>query len=305
MNDPYDWPKRDELMIHLISGPVVLSGTPPFTVKGNDTAFADFNMQNTGIDGGNLTPCPPPPDDPPLERKSTKPNFLNFVPPEKTPFTIGKNQPQFLEVEGSTARLILRKAVAAVCAHTGYTDTNESVLRVLTDVTHEFLTKLTGVLRGNTDNLLLTDRCSFHDVVEQTLHDVGIGSMTELHKMYRERVLLYHGRVRQESLHLYNQYQALVLSREASVPTPGSRRESTSEWWIEDAGGQHLGIAGMSAPGLDDASVPSIKSTSSLDPELSLHPFSVLSQVGADGEDVVQNSPATSQQYQLYPLTPR
>ena len=65
-------------------------------------------------------------------------------------------------MEGSTARLILRKAVATVCAHTGYTDTNESVLKVLTDITHEFLTKLTSVLRANTDNLLLTDRCPFH-----------------------------------------------------------------------------------------------------------------------------------------------
>lgn len=227
---------------------------------------------------------------------------MNFIPPERTPFTSGKNQPQLLEVEGTTARLILRKAVATVCAHTGYTDTTESVLRVLTDVTHEFLIKLTGVLRSNTDNLLLSDRCPFHDVVEQTLHDVGLGSMTELHKMYRERVLLYHTRVRQESFQLYNQYQALTFARETNVPTPGSRRESTGDWWLEEPGSQHLGASG---PGLDDASVPSIKSTSSLDPELSLHPFSVLSQVGADGEDVVQNSPVTTQQYQLYPLTPR
>lgn len=78
------------------------------------------------------------------------------------PFTTGKTQQHILEVEGSTARLILRKAVATICAHTGYTDTSESVLRLLTDVTHEFLIKITGVLRANTDNLLLTDRCPFH-----------------------------------------------------------------------------------------------------------------------------------------------
>ena len=56
-----------------------------------------------------------------------------------------------------------------------------------------------------------------------------------------------------------------------------SRRESTGDWWGDESS-QHLGLSGASAPGLDDASVPSIKSTSSLDPELSLHPFSVLSQ---------------------------
>ncbi|KAK8729807.1 hypothetical protein OTU49_008335 [Cherax quadricarinatus] len=262
--------------------------------------------QSIGMDGGGLPSCPPPPEDPPLERKTTKPHFLNFIPPEHTPFTSGKNQPQLLEVEGTTARLILRKAVATICAHTGYTDTAESVLRLLTDVTHEFLTKLTNVLRANADNLLLTDRCPFHDVVEQTLHDIGMGSMNELHQMYRDRVVLYHARVRQESLQLYHQYMTVLHNREASIATPGSRRESTGEWWVDECGSQHGGPGGSSAPGMDEASVPSIKSTSSLDPELSLHPFSVLSQVGGDGEDVVQNSPATTvQQYQLYPLTPR
>lgn len=261
--------------------------------------------QSVGIDGGSLPSCPPPPEDPPLDRKTTKPHFLNFIPPEHTAFTSGKNQPQLLEVEGTTARLILRKAVATICAHTGYTDTAESVLRLLTDITHEFLIKLTNILRANTDNLLLNDRCPFHDVVEQTLHDIGIGSMSELHQMYRDRVMLYHARVRQESLQLYHQYLTLTQNREANISTPGSRRESTGDWWVDECGSQHGGPGGASAPGMDEASVPSIKSTSSLDPELSLHPFSVLSQVGGDGEDVVQNSPATVQQYQLYPLTPR
>ncbi|KAK8729808.1 hypothetical protein OTU49_008335 [Cherax quadricarinatus] len=177
--------------------------------------------QSIGMDGGGLPSCPPPPEDPPLERKTTKPHFLNFIPPEHTPFTSGKNQPQLLEVEGTTARLILRKAVATICAHTGYTDTAESVLRLLTDVTHEFLTKLTNVLRANADNLLLTDRCPFHDVVEQTLHDIGMGSMNELHQMYRDRVVLYHARVRQESLQLYHQYMTVLHNREASIATPG------------------------------------------------------------------------------------
>lgn len=85
--------------------------------------------------------------------------FLNWL---NSSYTSGKNEPQLLEVEGTTARLILRKAVATVCAHTGYTDTSESVLRFLTDVLHEFLTKLTNLLRANTDSLLLTDRCPFH-----------------------------------------------------------------------------------------------------------------------------------------------
>ena len=48
MNNQYDRPKRDDIdeinMIHLISGPVVLSGTPSFTIRGIDKAFVDFKM---------------------------------------------------------------------------------------------------------------------------------------------------------------------------------------------------------------------------------------------------------------------
>ncbi|XP_045101108.1 STAGA complex 65 subunit gamma-like [Portunus trituberculatus] len=258
--------------------------------------------QTVGVDSTSLPSCPPPPEDLVLNRKTTKPHFLNFLPPEHTPFTTGKTQQHILEVEGSTARLILRKAVATICAHTGYTDTSESVLRLLTDVTHEFLTKITRMLRANTDNLLLTDRCPFHDVVEKTLHDVGMGSMSELHQMYRDRVMLYHAKVRQETLQLYHHYVTLSQNREAAN-TPGSRRESIGDWWMDECGSQQGAGQG---PGMEEASVPSIKSTSSLDPELSLHPFSVLSQAGGDGEEpVVQNSPATSQTFPVYPLTPR
>lgn len=261
--------------------------------------------QTVGMDGGSLQPCPAPPEDL-FDYKTDKSLFLNFLPPETTSFTTNDSHPQMLEVEGSTARLILRKAVATVCAHTGYTDTTESVLRVLTDITHEFLTKLTCVLRNNTDKLLLTDSCPFHDVVEQSLHDIGMGSMTELHHMYQSRVVAYHARVQQEAQQLYQQYLTLTHSTQANATTtPNSvRRESSCDWWMEETS-QPGGTAGLSGPGLDDTSVPSIKSTSSLDPELSLHPFSVLSQVGGDGDDVVQSPAQTPQTFQLYPLTPR
>ncbi|KAG0729211.1 hypothetical protein GWK47_030793 [Chionoecetes opilio] len=95
--------------------------------------------------------------------------------------------------------------------------------------------------------------------------------------MYRDRVVLYHAKVRQETLQLYHHYQTLCQNREAAS-TPGSRRESIGEWWMDDGSQQ-----GGQGPGMEEASVPSIKSTSSLDPELSLHPFSVLSQTGGDG----------------------
>ncbi|XP_076040123.1 spt7 isoform X2 [Oratosquilla oratoria] len=236
--------------------------------------------QNVGVDPSSLPSCPGPPDDPPNQPKAAKLHYLNFLPPTKTAFMCGKSQPQRPEVEGTTARLILRKAVAAVCAHAGYTDTTESVLKVLTDLTHEFLQKLTGMLRANTDTLQLTDNCPFQDVVEQTLHNMGLGSMRDLHAMYRDRVVGYHNRVKQEGLIMYQQYLSLTQAKESNVPTPGrSRRESSGDWWGEEGSNQlNTGVVGvMGMPGIEEASVSSIKSSSSLDPELSLHPFSVLS----------------------------
>ena len=46
MNNQYNWPKRDDIdeveMIHLIAGPILLTGTNPFTIRGIDKALADF-----------------------------------------------------------------------------------------------------------------------------------------------------------------------------------------------------------------------------------------------------------------------
>ncbi|KAK3854127.1 hypothetical protein Pcinc_039371 [Petrolisthes cinctipes] len=262
-------------------------------------------VQSVGVEpGGSIPSCPPPPDDPVLERKTAKPHFLNFLPPENTAFTQGRTQTPVVEVEAATARLILRKAVAGLLAHTGYTDTSESVLRLLTDTAHQVLSRLCSVLRANTDLLLQTDRCPFHDVVEKTLHDVGLGSMSSLHQMYRDRVIQYHARVKQETTHLYHQYLNLAHTRDVAVSTPGSRRESMGEWWGGEEGGS--GIGGGEEP----SSVASIKSTSSLDHDPPVHTFSTLTQVGGEGEEGVQNSPAPGQQqqqqqYQVYPLTPR
>ena len=46
MNNQYDWPKRDDIdeveMIHLIAGPILLTGTTPFTIRGIDRTLANF-----------------------------------------------------------------------------------------------------------------------------------------------------------------------------------------------------------------------------------------------------------------------
>ncbi|KAB7493899.1 STAGA complex 65 subunit gamma [Armadillidium nasatum] len=260
--------------------------------------------QTFGIDI-NASPSPFP-DDPPVKRKPVKFHYLNFMPPNDTPFTIGPTKPQKYEIEGSTAKLILRKAVATLCAHAGYTDTTESVLKVLTDVAHDFLTKVTGVLRANKDSMMLTGNCPFHDVVEQTLQDMRLGGMSELHRMYRERVVNYHTRVRQRTLQLHHQYQTLLNQAGSSVLSQTLRRDSctTTDLQSEEnslATGANsvisttnnilsltsFGNYSISVPSnnIEDASVLSNKSNSSAEPEGSLQSHSVLSQTGLEDEE--------------------
>ena len=184
--------------------------------------------QSIGSDGGVLPACPAPPADIQTDKKNIKQSFLNFFPPEVTPFTCAQKQSQKLEVESSTARLILRKAVATTCAHAGFTDTTESVLRVLTDVTHEFFSKFTCVLRNNTDQMMISKNTPFHDVVEKTLRDIDMGSMTDLHGLYKEGVVSYHAKVRQKTLQLHQHYQNILTHAQegASVYNQGISTDS-------------------------------------------------------------------------------
>ncbi|XP_013390533.1 STAGA complex 65 subunit gamma-like [Lingula anatina] len=97
-----------------------------------------------------------------------------------------------LEIDSMTCRMLLRNSVAAICAHAGYETCPESVLETLTDVSHDYVTRLTKLLRTSKDNECLHGYTGFQDIIQQVFFEVGIGSISNLHEFYQTRVVNYH-----------------------------------------------------------------------------------------------------------------
>ncbi|KAF2357671.1 Bromodomain associated domain [Trinorchestia longiramus] len=168
-----------------------------------------------GDSSSSLPPCPAMPVENPLPRTPLGVQPLNFLVPQTTPFTSGEESGLQLQIEHSTARKMLRQAVALVLVHSGFTDSSETVLRTLTDLMHDFLIKLTKTYRTNVDVSILNMGYSpFHDVLEQTLQELHIGGLRDFHTMYKERVQNYHNLVKANALQLTNHYNLLVTKHQ-------------------------------------------------------------------------------------------
>ncbi|XP_018015684.1 STAGA complex 65 subunit gamma [Hyalella azteca] len=174
------------------------------------------SLANSGSDSASsLPPCPAMPAEMPLTRAPLGVQPLNFLLPQTTAFTSGEEGGLQLQIEHGTARKMLRQAVALVLVHAGFTDSCETVLRTLTDLMHDFLTKLTKTYRTNVDNSILNLGYSpFHDVLEQTLQEMHLGGLRDLHTMYMERVQNYHNLVKANALQLTSHYSALISKQQ-------------------------------------------------------------------------------------------
>uniref|UniRef100_A0A2P2I4U1 STAGA complex 65 subunit gamma-like n=1 Tax=Hirondellea gigas TaxID=1518452 RepID=A0A2P2I4U1_9CRUS len=245
------------------------------------TALNSSSSNNSSSNGGNdtppitLTPCPPLPTDLPLKRTPLGFQNLNFLPPQSTAFTSGNENGHLQEVEQATARKMLRQSVALLLAHAGFVETSESILRTLSDLAHEFLTKFTKTLRNNADNAtLLGNYCPFHDVLEQTMQQMHIGGFKDLHTMYKERVQNYEDNVKHTAQQFNNHYNGMLSnyqqqqqqmswqsSSSNSVPTPG--RPYTQ--MFSTAAGGSINITIGALPGSAGINYPNLTASNSLD----------------------------------------
>jgi len=106
-------------------------------------------------------------------------------------FRQGKGEAQ-PEINDQLAKKILRKALAVMCAHSGFDSTTESVLETLVDVLSEYYLKIMHLLRAAVDREALAKGTSFPDVLEQVFYEMGIGSMRNLGLFYKTRIIDYH-----------------------------------------------------------------------------------------------------------------
>ncbi|XP_052834066.1 STAGA complex 65 subunit gamma [Octopus bimaculoides] len=91
-------------------------------------------------------------------------------------------------------------------------DSKESCLELMTDIVQEYYSRIMKHMRSAVDNQLLHEQIGFPDVVEQVFHECGIGSVTELHDFYQNRVLRYHDNMLQQSQQLVSEYEKLKQS---------------------------------------------------------------------------------------------
>lgn len=112
-------------------------------------------------------------------------------------------------IDNVSCRKLLRCSVAAVCAHIGFDNSKESSLELLTDILHEFYICMMKHLRSAVDNQLLQGHSRFPDVIEQVFAECGIGSVSDLHDFYQNRVIRYHENMLQQSQQLIAEYEKL------------------------------------------------------------------------------------------------
>lgn len=97
-----------------------------------------------------------------------------------------------VEMDRSTARKLSHRAVATVCAHSGYQTSEELALETLTDVLNDYLTKVCQLLRVAVDREATTGSTGFQDTLTQVLHEAGIESTTSLYMFWKNRIKDYH-----------------------------------------------------------------------------------------------------------------
>ncbi|XP_060083650.1 STAGA complex 65 subunit gamma-like [Ylistrum balloti] len=155
-----------------------------------------------------------------------------FMPKEmESDFVKGIGEPP-PEIDDLACRKLLRRSVSAVCAHTGYDSTNESILETLTDITHEYFQQLTTHLCTAVDNRLLQGYNSFPDVVEEVFHQMGIGSVTTLHSFYQSHIINYQKNMEQTCQQLVTEYEKMKLPtmiKMETVPVIRIKEEPCSE----------------------------------------------------------------------------
>ncbi|KAM8834411.1 STAGA complex 65 subunit gamma [Synchiropus picturatus] len=164
-----------------------------------------------------LRPPTPPvmPDDLlPADSKGPRQPFQLCHSDPESDFYKGKGEP-VTELSWPSCRQLLYQSVATVLAHAGFESAQESVLETLTDLVHEHYLRLTRLLRVAVDREARLGASPFPDVVEQVFHEVGIGSVLDLHRFWQVRIKDYHSYMLQVSKDLSEEYERLVNPEKA------------------------------------------------------------------------------------------
>ncbi|KAL5471508.1 hypothetical protein EMCRGX_G029631 [Ephydatia muelleri] len=182
-------------------------------------------------------------------KADTPGNGGDLSPPVPTRYWRKVNKPSFDMLGGSsykvpsvsldppTLHLLLRRATAAVCAHTGYEGSSSKALDSLSDVMGGFLQNLCKVLSVSVEQKHLAGSSGFQDALEQSLYQCGIAGTDALHKYWRCSVIGTHQYLDRECEKLSEPLQAhhtVPISK--SSGTMGGRSHSKHKGTSADLG---------------------------------------------------------------------
>ena len=142
-----------------------------------------------------------------------------------------------VSLDPPTLHLLLQRATASVCAHTGYEGSSSKALNSLSDVMGGFLQNICRVLSVNVEQKRLAGSSGFQDALEQTLFQCGIAGTDALHKYWRCSVIRTHQYLDRECEKLSEPIQAhpgIPISK--SFGTMGGRSHSKLKGTNADLG---------------------------------------------------------------------
>ncbi|CAN8012324.1 unnamed protein product [Ixodes pacificus] len=122
-----------------------------------------------------------------------------------------------VQLGSSATRVVLKRAVTAVCAHAGFDAAPNSVLEVLTDLCGEFYQRLCWQLRSIVDREALTGQTGFVDAMDHALHECGVQGLLSLTTFFQERVLNYNRHMLSTCRRLHEAYEKIKLPSKASL----------------------------------------------------------------------------------------
>lgn len=176
-----------------------------------------------------------------------------------------------IEIDAGVARQLSHRAVATVCAHSGYDSSQESSLETLTDVLQEFLSSTCKLLRVAVDREAHTGQTGFQDVLSQVLHEIGVGSQHALIEFWKTRVRDYHDRIVKQTEDIREKYEDMKNPNYQEDKSPRVKEEPLSDASFHDPQSQ--------SQSLDDAAEIQSETSSSETPSnqpLSFHSLSAM-----------------------------
>ncbi|CAN8006186.1 unnamed protein product, partial [Ixodes hexagonus] len=121
-----------------------------------------------------------------------------------------------VQLGSNATRVVLKRAVTAVCAHAGFDAAPNSMLEILTDLCGEFYQRLCWQLRSIVDREALTGQTGFVDAMDQALHESGVPGLQSLTMFFQERVVNYNRHMLNTCRRLHEAYERIKLPSGAS-----------------------------------------------------------------------------------------